>query len=442
VGGELSSDQYFTTIAPSIAAEEIVGRLRHSVGELPFTWQPFIPLSPVILQRARYRELAVATARMLGLLVRTVHEIGPDSRCRARALGMDDRLDNLFVDQPTEDRLAPWMGRPDVIASRDGFKFIEFNVSAATGGSTHNHVLQHAWYAVYGCRSAVPPFRAPDPFVVRTRSFDRFCDQLGADRSIALIEETADLEPSHLLYDVQANYLTSCGYRVISGEPAALAAVAEQAPGSYALAMKQVVPQDLLDGGGTVSVLREACRIARIALSPQSSYQLSNKKVLGLLSAGADWMSARDRRFITEYLPWTRVIRVGKVEYNGRAADLERLLIGSQERFVVKGATGNSGRQTWIGCQLNTQDWQATVEAAFASGNCIAQEYVEGVPLRVPLWDVTAGQACERAVTGVLSPFIIDGANSGCHLRYALHERNEVVGIRRRDVQFNTVLAL
>ncbi len=288
----LDGSHYFADLplAP-VPPQEVIRQLREALADLPFIWRPLVPLGPVILRHPRHRELTEAAGRLLGLLRRTLHELGPDSRSRARALGMDARLDELLVDQRTEDSFAAWMSRPDVIPASSGFKFIEFNVSATVGGPAHNHALRRAWYSIYGEAGGTrPPFAAADPFAVRTRYLDRLCDQLGGDRSIALIEESADYMPSHAVYDAQVDFLTRQGYRVICRLPEQIAELAGREAGSYTLAMKLLVPQDLLDEGSPVSTVRQACQIARLALSPQSSYQVANKKLLGLLSAGPGWL--------------------------------------------------------------------------------------------------------------------------------------------------------
>ncbi len=132
-------------------------------------------------------------------------------------------------------------------------------------------------------------------------------------------------------------------------------------------------------------------------------------------------------------------MKYGRVVYAGRQADLARLLAENKDSFVIKGATGNSSREIWIGRRLDSRQWQEAVELAFTSGNCIVQEYVESVPFLVRLWDVKNGQECERAVAGVLSPFLVDGTSAGCQLRFAPHELEKILCMTRAGVMFNAV---
>lgn len=62
------------------------------------------------------------------------------------------------------------MARPDVIISSDGIKFLEFNVSGATGGPVELHTLLRGFLSLYRRRER-EQFDFDDPLEARGRLF-------------------------------------------------------------------------------------------------------------------------------------------------------------------------------------------------------------------------------------------------------------------------------
>ncbi|HEY1616408.1 MAG TPA: hypothetical protein VGG25_02255 [Streptosporangiaceae bacterium] len=421
------------TLPPPKRPAEVVARLQDGMGELPFWWKPRVPLAPLVLTAAAYAELAGAARALLALIRRAVDALGATAMERNERLGMDPRFAVLYGDEATEAELAGWQYRPDVVLTAAGPKFIEFNVSAATGGMPHTHYIQRAWQRIF----AGAGLRCASPFAVRAAALDRLCAARGLPRSVALVKELRPDPTEAPVYGTQVSYLRGLGYRA----DALLAEeLADYAGPRYGVALRQVVAQERLDAGTGLDPLVRGAANAQLTLAPQSSYLLANKQVLALLSAGQPWMSAADTELARRYLPWTRPVADGPAQFRGRTRDLPALLLAERRSLVLKNGTGNSGQQVIIGKITEPGPWERAVAAALAQGTWTVQEFAEPASFPAWLWDTDSASAVLTPVSGVLSPYVVDGRDAGCMLRYDLDNARALVTVAQPSVRFNTVM--
>lgn len=113
---------------------------------------------------------------------------------------------------------------------------------------------------------------------------------------------------------------------------------------------------------------------------------LSDKRNLAYLSAAAegdraDRYSAEEHAFIARHIPWTRLLRPGKVRYRGEEVELMDLLAGSARRdLVIKPGRGAGGRGVNLGNEVSGDEWQAALDEAREEGHWIVQERIEPIP--------------------------------------------------------------
>jgi hypothetical protein len=78
------------------------------------------------------------------------------------------------------------------------------------------------------------------------------------------------------------------------------------------------------------------------------------------------------------HVPWTRVLRDGKVDFEGRDHDLYDLARSTSNRFVIKPTSGYGGRDVMIGREAESGEWEDRLDnAAKNPGEWTIQEYVE-----------------------------------------------------------------
>lgn len=417
-------------------AREVVERLQEGMRDLPFHWTPQIPLAPLILSRTGYARMQRTALALLNLLREASWSLGATSAERAEQLGLAREHLPLFGDEATEWEFCTWQSRPDTVLTEHGPRFIEFNVSAAIGGIPHTSYIQRAWASIY----AEHDLGYADPFQVRAAALDRLCARRSLDRSVAVVEEPANIQAEPEVWQTQVTDFRHRGFRSDSMQVEELAQRAAADGARYGIALKQFVSQDRLDAGQSLDPVVAAADAAELTLAPHSSYLLANKQTLALLSEGLPWMSDQDRRLVAEYVPWSRVVYQRFVNYRTKRWDLGELLVRERERFVLKMAAGHSGQGVLVGKFARPSDWADAVGRSLGSGSWIVQEYVKPASMPMRLWDVASEEVVEIGLSGVVSPYIVDGKDAGCMFRYDVLNANSVVTMTRPSTRFNTVM--
>lgn len=109
---------------------------------------------------------------------------------------------------------------------------------------------------------------------------------------------------------------------------------------------------------------------------------LSDKRNLALLSeqAESDLYTGEERELVRRTLPWTRIVRRGAVRWRDGSVELEKLLLGEPERWVLKPRAESGGRGVTFGDEETPDAWRQAVETALAAGDWVAQEREHPTP--------------------------------------------------------------
>lgn len=429
------------------SADDISRVLRHELRDCG-TWlhvQP-VPLEPFAVSRSAYDELFTAARGLLGLLRRAVLEAAPARRGRLAALGVRPtaRSFPFFIDDDAfELRHCDAMARPDVVIGPNGPCFVEFNVSGAFGGPTETHGFGQAWMRLYGGPGRTLPFAADDPFVARAELFEDVCAELGVPRAVALVGNRVDRRGESTRYfDGEAAHLRERGFDAEVLEPCDLPQKIGR-PGSlrFPLALRYFSPGDWVSRGEPLGPVHALLAAGCVLYPPESSYLLANKRLLAWLSEGRPWMSDNDRRLVHQYVPWTRVVQEGKVQWRGDPVDLRQLLTAHRELFVLKPAVGMVGRGVVLGRSCPSPQWEASVTRALGARDAIVQEYVEPARYELEMVEDPGTQPYCVAVAPVLSPLLFGGRPGGVYARYYPDGRSGVIGVAQGGAMENVVLA-
>ena len=429
----LKTSDFQQPVAPRFTdPRAAVELLRAGMQELTYYWNPQHPLGPLSLRAGIFAELVLATRRLSALLLTAALRSGANSAERHAQLGLPVELLQLYGPDDIESRYANWQVRPDAVLTPKGIRFIEVNSSCSAGGMSHVYHLNRAWQRLY---PGLNEFGA-DPFRARLNALERVWREHGLPRSVVILEEPRSLIPEESIWTSQVKYLRAQGVAALSMQVEDFIRVGAPA----GVAIKHFVPQDRLDLGLGLDGLGHNHGLSGLWLAPQSSYLVSNKQTLAWLSEGLPWMTLQDREFVQKYVPWSRVVGRRRTTFRGRDWELPELLTTHRKLFVLKPAASYGGRDVLIGLSADDVTWQARITDALRDGRWIVQERVDSVDLQMPMWDVAKEQQFVSAVTGVISPFVVDGEDAGCFVRYDLHSRSGIVHVRNPSVRFNTVV--
>lgn len=425
----------FVPAEPVLPTDEVTAALRATFdGRLGYEYT-LVPTHPATLRADAYTELTTVALRLLDLLVRTVRGLGDTAARRARALGMDPRWDAFFTDEEIEDTHLASIARPDVLVTGEGFHFIEYNVSAALGLGEHHHLLARAWRDIYARAGHPVDDVLTDPY----EALAALLDKAATGRRVAILSEfeSLDGDDRRPAYELERAHLAAAGFDVEVMSP--LHFLRHSQNRRFPLALRHMSPFDWARRGLDLDAYAEVSTGPTLVLLPHSSYSVANKKTLALLSAGPDWLTAEEADLVRRYVPWTRIVTPGPVEFHGEKLDLPTLVRDRQYDLVLKEATSNGGQDVVMGDEVSADEWERLLARAVGSGNWVVQQRVVVTPFPVRVLDTTDDTIVDGRYTGLLSPFLIGGREAGITQRFSPREGG-LVSLTRWGATVNGVL--
>ncbi len=160
--------------------------------------------------------------------------------------------------------------------------------------------------------------------------------------------------------------------------------------------------------------LVDAARDLRIALvNPLRARVANNKKLLALFQDPrfTHLVTSEEAEVIRRTIPWTRVLRPGRVSYGDWMIDLLPFVADNREKLVLKPASDYGGHGVALGMETSQEDWEAILAAHADRDDFIVQEYVPVPEEMFPT--VEDGHVQMRLKRFNINPFGIGGRHAG-----------------------------
>lgn len=325
------------------------------------------------------------------------------------------------------------IARPDSFLSGDELKYLEFNSDSPAGVAwtdLHEQVFldldvlsSQTWADDLGTsrcrRTLLDAFRAAArEFGLRERPVCAVIDW----REVATGRE----------FVVVARYLEEHGIETVVADPRELELRGETlyAGGTavnlvYRRAIIREVHQRREEPG--VRDFLEAYRRKLVCVVNPFSAKLSGSKAFMALLSDRRYDSlftAEQNRVRRQFIPWTRVLRDGRVEHEGEEHDVFSLARRTRERMVIKPTNGYGGKGVAIGPETCPAAWDDLIErSAREQGEWTMQEYVpipeEPFPVLEPALHFES-----RKVN--LNPYLFGGVYAGSFVRLS---RSSVINV-------------
>jgi hypothetical protein len=175
------------------------------------------------------------------------------------------------------------------------------------------------------------------------------------------------------------------------------------------LVYRRALLEDLPEGD-----LVAAARDRRVAMvNPFRARVANNKKLFALLEDPrfAHLVTDKERAVIAETIPWTRILRPGRVTYGNWVVDLLSFASDNRERLVLKPASDFGGHGVSLGMETAQSEWDGLIAEHAEGRDFVVQEYVPVPEEMFPT--VEDGHVQMRLKRFNINPFGIGGRYAG-----------------------------
>jgi glutathionylspermidine synthase len=175
------------------------------------------------------------------------------------------------------------------------------------------------------------------------------------------------------------------------------------------LVYRRVLVDDLEEGD-----LTAAARDGRVCLvNPPRARVANNKKLFALLDDPrfSHLVRPREAELISETIPWTRVLRPGRVTYGEWVVDLLEFASNNRQRLVLKPASEYGGHGVSLGIETEQAEWERIIVEHAERADYVVQEYVPVPEEMFPT--VEDGHVQMRLKRFNINPFGIGGRYAG-----------------------------
>jgi hypothetical protein len=157
-----------------------------------------------------------------------------------------------------------------------------------------------------------------------------------------------------------------------------------------------------------------AARDGRVCIvNPFRARVANNKKLFALFGDPrfAHLVEGDEVEVVQKTIPWTRVLRPGRVSYGSWMIDLLPFVADNRERLVLKPASSYGGRNVALGMETPQERWEEIIAAHADRADFIVQEYVPVPEEMFPT--IEGGHVQMRLKRFNINPFGIGGRHAG-----------------------------
>jgi uncharacterized circularly permuted ATP-grasp superfamily protein len=157
-----------------------------------------------------------------------------------------------------------------------------------------------------------------------------------------------------------------------------------------------------------------AARDGRVCIvNPFRARVANNKKLFALFQDPrfAHLVEGDELEVIQKTIPWTRILRPGRVSYGSWTIDLLPFVADNRERLVLKPASSYGGHNVSLGMETEQERWEQIIQERAERADFVVQEYVPVPEEMFPT--IEDGHVQMRLKRFNINPFGIGGRHAG-----------------------------
>jgi len=235
-------------------------------------------------------------------------------------------------------------------------------------------------------RYNVQPIYSLDRFM---QEIDRQWDQFRANRGpgefperprIAIVDW--DDVPTRTEHQIFADYFHRQGLEAILATPESCRYEnGRLMSGDFTIDLyyKRVLTSELLAKPDVAKATTEAYVDGRVMVINAFQAKILHKKMsLALLHDDANWhlFTPEQIAVIDRHIPWTRKVKPGRTNYDGKPVDLLPFIRDNRERLVLKPNDEYGGKGVAIGWTVSQGEWEATIEEALRESFVVQEKVI------------------------------------------------------------------
>ena len=405
---------------------------RQLEADIKFRGQPIATfLRPVFLSEAQRDLVRRASQVLLDCAERLIEQYMVDPEVRETIGLPPDEEEFALLDTGLKRQVV--IARPDSFLNGEDLKFLEFNSDSPAGvvwTDLHEEVFlaspimsEHPWSADLGrcdCRR-----------LLIDGLLDAYADFGLAQEPVAAIADWSDAG-AWPEFEIVQRCFQERGVPAVVADPRhfELRGDTLYADGTAVnLVYRRAIIRELhekREEPGVRDFLEAYRRGLVCVVNPFRAKVSGSKACLALLSdARFDRLFDDEQNAVRRaHVPWTRVLRDGKVDFEGRRCDLFELARKSREIFVIKPTSGYGGRDVMIGNETEPGAWDDRLDrAAESPGEWTIQAFVDIPEEEFPVMDPDLVFESRKVN---LNPYLFGGLYAGSFVRLST---NSVINV-------------
>lgn len=378
--------------------------------------RPICPfLRPHFFARSKYDEIKSAVEE-LHLAFESLTEAALASDELMSEINLTEKEERMARIDPRYKSLCV-SSRFDIYLHGNDFKILEYNAETPAGVGD-----QMSFEKVFNDVPEVQNFLAenehwrPRPHIELLKALDLAYRQTGGKKekpNIAIVDWEGVSTVSE--FEILRDFWNAEGYKTIIANPFELDYDGEHLRvGDFEVDIfyKRVIIHEFLEHFDETHPLSRAYADGNVCMANNFRVKIPHKKTSFSILTDEKYehfFTAKQNELIRQHIPWTRRVREGKTNFQGKEVDLLKFLRRERENFILKPHDDYGGHGISLGWETTESEWDEVLRNALK--HCfVAQERVEVDKVKIPTFN---SEASIETLNIDFDPFLFNGKVHG-----------------------------